>query len=61
MAKVTVFSYPLSSLICRYIEGDEDIPVVRYTGDLVTAKKRLKEHLEQLIKELDTIKLKGIE
>ena len=61
MAKVTVFAYPISSFIFRYQEGDEDISVVRYTGDLVTAKKRLKEHLEQLIKELDTIKLKGIE
>lgn len=61
MAKVTVFEYPITALICRYLEGDEDIPVVCYTGDLITAKKKLKEHLEKLIVELDTVKLRGLE
>ena len=61
MAKITVFEYPISAFLGRYQEGDEESPLVQYTGDLITAKKRLKDHLEKLIVELETVKLKGLE
>jgi len=62
MSKIVVFNDILryDLFLARYLEGDEDMTHVTVCKNLPEAKIKLKEKLENLIKEIDKLKLKDI-